>query len=93
MSLILLQPPKVLNPAAVKGTMPENLETLHPVTVVGRLYPGTLFTEISREGTPPNLTFCMGASVEGVQYTGTGKYPLILCLEISEYCIFNILFF
>ncbi|KAK3913112.1 Double-stranded RNA-specific editase 1 [Frankliniella fusca] len=61
-------------PTPTKGTvLPENADTLHPVTLVGRVFPGTLFTEISREGTPPYLTFCMGATVQGVTYTGTAK--------------------
>lgn len=59
--------------APMKGNIPDNPETLHPVTLVGRLYPGTLFSEISREGHAPHLTFCIGATVNGVQYTGTAR--------------------
>lgn len=89
-------PPSILKPipkatppkaAQAKGSMPENPETVHPVTLVGRLYPGTLFSELSREGTPPNLTFCMGATVNGVQYTGTAQNKK----EAKKNCALNIL--
>ncbi|XP_034230569.1 double-stranded RNA-specific editase 1 [Thrips palmi] len=59
--------------ASLVKAVPENAETLHPVTLVGRLFPGTAFTEVSRVGTPPHLTFTMGVNVNGIAYEGVGK--------------------
>ncbi|XP_026284372.1 double-stranded RNA-specific editase 1 [Frankliniella occidentalis] len=80
--------PKTTTPPPKGATvLPENAEALHPVTLVGRVFPGTLFTEISREGTPPYLTFCMGATVNGVTYTGTAKSKK----EAKKYCAIEVL--
>ena len=63
----------VVAAAPFKAVVPDNAQTLHPVTLVGRLFPGTVFTEVARVGTPPNLTFTMGAVVNGTPYEGLGK--------------------
>lgn len=63
--------------------MPENPETMHPVTLVGRLFPGTLFTEDAREGNAPYLTFTMGADVCSVHYTGAGEISVQFVASID----------
>jgi len=52
--------------------IPDNPTDRHPVMLLNQLRPGIQFTEISREGTPPNLTFTLGVTVDGKQYNGVG---------------------
>jgi len=59
--------------APKKPANPANLQGTHPVTLVGRLWPGSIFTELSRDGQPPNMTFVMGVTIDGKSFTGTGK--------------------
>jgi len=59
-------------PAPMKK-IPDNPTDRHPVMLLNQLRPGIQFTEISREGTPPNLTFTLGVSVDGKAYTGVAK--------------------
>ncbi|XP_021941516.1 double-stranded RNA-specific editase 1-like isoform X2 [Zootermopsis nevadensis] len=59
-------------PAPMKK-IPENPTDRHPVMLLNQMRPGIQFTEISREGTPPNLTFTLGVTVDGKSYTGVAK--------------------
>jgi hypothetical protein len=52
--------------------IPENPTDRHPVMLLNQMRPGIQFTEICREGTPPNLTFTLGVTVDGKSYTGVG---------------------
>lgn len=72
-----------------KGTIPENPETLHPVTLVGRVFPGTIFYELSREGTPPHLTFQMGTTVNDIQHVGVGEYKLFSYFFCCNYTLLD----
>ena len=54
--------------------IPDNPTDRHPVMLLNQMRPGIQFTEISREGTPPNLTFTLGVTVDGKSYTGVGEY-------------------
>jgi len=60
--------------------IPDNPTDRHPVMLLNQLRPGIQFTEISREGTPPNLTFTLGVAVDGKSYTGVGWFFLYILI-------------
>nr|CAD7445862.1 unnamed protein product [Timema bartmani] len=61
------------NPPAPMKKIPENPTERHPVMLLNQLRPGVVFNELSRVGTPPDVTFTLEVTVDGTSYTGSGK--------------------
>ncbi|KAJ8679557.1 hypothetical protein QAD02_015344 [Eretmocerus hayati] len=63
---------EVVKPAVPKE-LPPNALSVHPVMLLNQMRPGLGYTEVSRVGNPPNITFTLACVVDGQSYTGTAK--------------------
>lgn len=64
--------------------IPDDANKRHPVQLLNQLRPGCQYRE-TREGNVPSLTFTIYVTIDGVEYSGVGKFVNAAFVMIKKF--------